>query len=240
MKEVYEANPNDWIALWSTPIEWRNHGVWFKTSNPNFTEEFHYRLIHIKHKGILKAYLADNDVEIVLKNCRVSTEATEVLNTISNFIENYNPDLEYRLKETKMSTDSMGWDDFEVNPTFQKSLKETPMKWNGYVDIPKNNSKNNFKDYGFTGDFDGEILKEVDGYYIGYVMRQPDSRVVSMRWDNTGQDCNNYGYNLTPINQDIEVEKVVAYEFSGQGVVESREVTTVTQKYWDKLLRANR
>ena len=98
-----------------------------------------------------------------------------------------------------------------------------------------------FTAHGFeVPDFDGEILKEVDGYYIGYVMRQPDIRVVSMRWDNTGQDCNNYGYNLTPINQDIEVEKVVAYEFSGQGVVESREVTTVTQKYWDKLLRANR
>ena len=194
MKKKYNQAPDSWIALWSTPIEWRNHGVWFKTSNPNFTEEFHYRLIHIKHKGILKAYLADDkvDIEFYLPYvmCTDGTELEATWEVDDNFIEHYSPELTYR-------------------------LKETPMKWNGYVDIPKNNSKNNFKDYGFTGDFDGEILKEVKvgddgiatGRYMGWI-RIGNNEMFMVEWWSDGI-CRNYrnelgdlkDYNLTPIKK---------------------------------------
>ena len=62
MKEIYEANPDEWIALWSATIGWMKHGAWLKTSTPAFIDENHYKLIHIKHKDILSAWLADNSV----------------------------------------------------------------------------------------------------------------------------------------------------------------------------------
>ena len=98
MKEIYEANPDEWIALWSTSIEWMNHGEWLKTSTPKFIDENHYKLIHIKHKQVLKAYLADNDVDIEYAFDE-ETYNNAGWYTEHNFIENYEPDLEYRLEE---------------------------------------------------------------------------------------------------------------------------------------------
>ena len=286
MKAIYEANPVSWIVVKDYPDNGWNYCVphWFNNNK--------YKLIHIKHEQVLDAYLADSSVYIEFYR----KESDKWIEQVRDFIENYNPDLEYRLKEqddednsTSSDTDttmdnSVDADNkvykmtipiIEVDEALDKQIDEYLSKQDGYRKVRMVTCKScglssesglhtcrglqfgteenedehheseldldTFTAHGFeVPDFDGEILKEVDGYYIGYVMRQPDSRVVSMRWDNTGQDCNNYGYNLTPINQDIEVEKVVAYEFSGQGVVESREVTTITQKYWDKLSRGNR
>ena len=64
MKEIYEADPESWIVLWAIPIGWMNHGKWVKSINPAFNEENYYKLIHIKHKDILEAYLDDNNIEI--------------------------------------------------------------------------------------------------------------------------------------------------------------------------------
>ena len=52
--------------------------------------------------------------------------------------------------------------------------------------------KNNFKDYGFEADFEGEILKEVDGYYIGWI--KPEGyNINACRWNKEGitnYECN--------------------------------------------------
>ena len=56
--------------------------------------------------------------------------------------------------------------------------------------------KNNFKNYGFTADFSGEILKEVDGYYIGWA-DVPGYGIQSCKWSKDGTskyEC----YRLTP------------------------------------------
>ena len=97
MKKIYEANPESWIALWSIPIGWMKHGKWFKTSTPNFIEEDYYKLVHIKHKDVLEAWLADNSVEIdVYDDNKWWNESSEL------FLYKYNPDLEYRLKEKEI------------------------------------------------------------------------------------------------------------------------------------------
>ena len=105
LEEIYDSEPYEWIALW------KNRGVWVKITNPSFIHECHYQLIHIKHKDVLDAYLADDKVEIKFYlpyvMCTDDTELEATWEVDDNFIENYNPDLDYR-------------------------LKETPMKWNGY------------------------------------------------------------------------------------------------------------
>ena len=94
MKEIYEANPFGWIVLWAIPIGWMNHGKWCKTSTPSFSEENYYKLVHIKHKQVLEAYLADNSVDIEV----IGTNVNSVWIRINNFVENYSPDLDYRLE----------------------------------------------------------------------------------------------------------------------------------------------
>jgi hypothetical protein len=113
MKKKYNQAPDEWIALWSPTLEWMNHGEWYKSKKPAFIDENHYKLIHIKHKKVLKAYLADDKVEIWMDNVTPTKERWGGSYRVSNFIEDYEPDLEYRLKETKRSTDNSGWDDFE-------------------------------------------------------------------------------------------------------------------------------
>ena len=96
MKHMYEANPDEWIVLWAIPIGWMNHGKWVKSINPAFNEENYYKLVHIKHKQVLEAYLADNNVYIGRR--RDYSHSVGFFKE-DNFIENYNPDLDYRLKE---------------------------------------------------------------------------------------------------------------------------------------------
>ena len=108
-KQIYEANPSAWIVLWAIPIGWMNHGKWVKSIDPKFNEENHYKLISIKHKDILDAYLADNSVGI-------ETSFYSEWQSVSDFIENYEPDLEYRLEERQMS------DETKANIWFYVSL----------------------------------------------------------------------------------------------------------------------
>jgi len=61
------------------------------------------------------------------------------------------------------------------------------------------NKINNFEEYGFTGDFEGEILKEVKGWYIGWIQR--DGVPISQRWDNNGLSQIGVHFNLTPIKK---------------------------------------
>jgi len=44
------------------------------------------------------------------------------------------------------------------------------------------NKINNFEEYGFTGDFEGEILKEFDEFYIGWTTYADGSGITSCKW----------------------------------------------------------
>lgn len=63
--------------------------------------------------------------------------------------------------------------------------------------VIKEKPKNNFEEYGFKADFEGEILKEVDGYYIGWA-NVLEYGIESCKWSKSG-DTNYSVYNLKPI-----------------------------------------
>lgn len=64
---------------------------------------------------------------------------------------------------------------------------------------------NNFEEYGFTADFEGEILKEgnnghLNQIYSGYIKTKTET-IIAM-WNNNGFDIFSSGYNLTPIKKE--------------------------------------
>lgn len=96
----------------------------------------------------------------------------------------------------KNCIDPTYWDSFYtihlVNGQFQyveeTSVKEKP--------------KNNFKNYGFEADFEGEILKKVGDYYIGYITRDYCTIIDSTKWDLNGNDVDIQEYHLKPIKKE--------------------------------------
>ena len=104
MKALYEANPESWIVIWKfSHFEDDYHNQWTDMRDDYSDGRFRvdhraeYKLINIKHKQVLEAYLADNSVEIEYWDYEIHTDPYWY--GIDYFIENYNPDLEYRLKE---------------------------------------------------------------------------------------------------------------------------------------------
>ena len=193
MKEIYEANPDEWIALWSTAIGWMNHGKWCKSRNPAFIIENHYKLVHIKHKQALKAYLADNAVEIEYEFDE-ETYNNAGWYTEHNFIENYNPDLEYRLKEKE-----------DVKTLSKQSSQSTSSELSdssNTSDIGLPNIKS-FTAHGFeVPDFEGEILKEIDEEFFGWARIQ--DKVYAVQWNDSGKGFLigwDKRFDLTPIKQ---------------------------------------
>lgn len=70
------------------------------------------------------------------------------------------------------------------------------------VDSNTNTSINNFPDYGFTADLEGEILKEVEDKYIGWHKR--NGYIQSYTWNLDGRSTfGNPEYNLTPIQPEM-------------------------------------
>jgi len=90
------------------------------------------------------------------------------------------------------------------------------------INLIENNSKNNFKDYGFTADFEGEILKQVDNYYIGWVDCCLEYKnIVPCKWTKEGANTllNQTGTSnrdLTPIKlewwQDKSILPIAVYD----------------------------
>ena len=154
LKEKFEANPSEWVVL----VEYRNN--WIKIFSPDFDERNKYQLIHIKHKDILEAYLADNSVEI--EGLLPITNGWWTL--IPDFIETYCPDFEYRLKEKKDGKQNR---EDNINININNDTK--------HRNRTDGNKLNNFQDFGFTADFEGEILKEVDNTLYGIARRKPIS-----------------------------------------------------------------
>lgn len=88
---------------------------------------------------------------------------------------------------------SIKWD-YIVN-----DLKEYDMNW--LLDEKcKNEFKNNFKDYDLLSEFDGEILKEVGEYYIGWA-DVPGYGLSACKWTKDGS-TNYECYKLTPITKE--------------------------------------
>jgi hypothetical protein len=89
LKEKYATG--NYIGVWNNkfnpPYKWVLAG----DSNDSLLDHSQYKLIHIKHKPILDAYLADNSVEIEL-------HSKDNLWFPTNFIDKYDEDFNYRLK----------------------------------------------------------------------------------------------------------------------------------------------
>ena len=220
MKEIYEANPDEWIALWSATIGWMKHGAWLKTSTPAFIDENHYKLIHIKHKDILSAWLADNSVEIEFRY-GIGTKFESTWNTSSYFIENYNPDLEYRLRDKSSWCKECNMykrdcicrikekeDVKTLSKQSSQSISSELSDSSNTSDIGLPNI-NSFTAHGFeVPDFEGEIfyINNKYGTIHGIVLEEGSS--YSIEWNHAGQVLNITlsrgvkSYNLTPIKKE--------------------------------------
>lgn len=86
MQEKYATN--DYICI-SGKTKYQQT-KWLVVSNPTQFSFGKFILIHIKHKPILDAYLADNSVEI-------QEQSGESWNTLTNFVNYYTESRNYRL-----------------------------------------------------------------------------------------------------------------------------------------------
>ena len=204
MKEKYNQAPDEWIVLWAIPIGWMNHGKWVKSINPAFNEENYYKLISVKHKDILDAYLADNSVEIEFYlpyfMCTDGTELEATWEVGDNFIENYSPELTYRLKEKE--------DVKTLSKQSSQSISSELSDSSNTSDIGLPNI-NSFTAHGFeVPDFEGEIfyINNKYGTIHGIVLEEGSS--YSIEWNHAGQVLNITlsrgvkSYNLTPIKKE--------------------------------------
>ena len=83
----------------------------------------------------------------------------------------------------------------EVNAEMDKEIDEYLSKQDGY----RESKLDTFNERGFERPLlNGEILKEVDGWLIGWLMT--DEGIQAEKWDSDGKSTNTY-YNLTPIKQ---------------------------------------
>ena len=96
MKELYEANPSDWVVYYTR----ENMDRWGKLpfSNPEWQRFNTYKLIAKKDEHIADSIIANPDVEIEWTNTVWDEKCwTEE----DNFFGNYETHLDYRLKENK-------------------------------------------------------------------------------------------------------------------------------------------
>ena len=74
--------------------------------------------------------------------------------------------------------------------------------------------KSNFKDYGFEGNFEGEILKEYENHFVGMVYQNEGN--LGRSWDKKGKclQAKGFGYidmDLKPIEKE-EYQKPIQYQ----------------------------
>ena len=151
-----------------------------------------------------------------MKNTTVKlSEFLKENNAYEKFVENFDKkfyDMTLMVSNNKKSVNihnSFKWDNnyeywtslflkWDVN-----TIKDYDMDWLCGDNKEQNHTKhtkNNFKDYDLFGNFNGEILKEVDGYYIGWA-DVPGYGLASCKWSKSG--TTNYAcYELTPITKE--------------------------------------
>lgn len=136
-----------------------------------FCTDAKYKLIHKNHEEVLNAWLLDNDVEIEWRDLG-NNQGCFFQTCLGDFIEFYKEEREYRLKKDEA-------------PLFTKEVEQT-----------KKEEPTKFED----ADFDYEILKEVNGMFIGYI--KPDNFAFPTSWNKEGkQQQHSPQFDLTPIKK---------------------------------------
>ena len=93
--------------------------------------------------------------------------------------------------------------------------------------VIKEEPKNNFKDYGFEADFEGEILKEVGDYYVGYFI-SGDNIIHSCQWNSLG-----VGYSPHNINKEYDLKSIKKEWYLDNDNFEAYKGKLITNKYKD-------
>jgi len=109
-------------------------------------------------------------------------------------------------KQIHFNTDINKWL-YTKRDNMMLSIEEEANELEDYIKVNDNPPAiNNFKDYGFTADFEGEILSEVCGDYFGHILN-----VAPVKWDKDSGLCFIYNgshnvshskYNLTQIKKE--------------------------------------
>lgn len=73
---------------------------------------------------------------------------------------------------------------------------------NGEFQYVYTKPKNNFKDYGFEADFEGEILKELEEKFIGIAWNEYEKDFYPRQWHKNGKCFCSSEYNLNPIKKE--------------------------------------
>jgi hypothetical protein len=233
LKDFYEANPESWILIYceeygSVYEHWliSDKPYWKAILMNKENDEATLKLIHIRHKQVLEAYLTDNSVWIQHNNAYI----------VNDFIESYNPNLEYKLKESNMlrcpkcgsatnsrerspngSTTCLDCKFYTSNSNWDELLRE---KEDFDMDEETYEKMNNFQDFGFTADFEGEIYYKSHNKsfgmdcYFGLVGNEPKF------WDSEGNCYSGYNgtlcneYNLTPIKKEWYEQRPLKFPFA--------------------------
>lgn len=194
----------------------------------------------------------------VAVNCRTEEDA----NAFLNYIKEYNIIVyEEHLYEI--------WRDLKVECCFNIESNKTwfcNKKWyldNGYkvldlseIEVFENTQqptpKNNFKEYGFEGDFEGEIFKKVNNELYGIVYREFGNNWLLV-WDSKSGKCydNDGGYinyYLTPIKKPWYAQEENFEKYQGKLItnkfgevrkiqyVDSNKVSTTQQNMYHDIL----
>ena len=135
-------------------------------------------------------------------------------NAYDEFVKNF--DLSYYIKYTSSPKENVNfmnafdWTWRNTNVDYWCNLSNQwdklkyvsyDMNWLRHEKEKFDRYKNNFKDYGFTAEFEGEILKEIDNQYIGYYKSSNDT-IIPTIWDKKGNNIHNTAYNLIPYNKE--------------------------------------
>lgn len=130
---------------------------------------------------------------------------------VKNFDLNYYKKCTSTLEENVNFINAFSWISSYLND--DKDWSDLSNKWNKLKHISYDMNwlihekeklyrlKNNFKDYEFTAEFEGEILKEIDNQYIGYY-KSTNENIITTIWDKKGNSIHNTEYNLTPYNKE--------------------------------------
>jgi len=100
LKEIYEANPNGWVVYSNS--EKKNTGFWYKLDLRIYQIDFSYVVLIAKqHEHIADAVIANVEVEYRIPYEKHNESIEDSFSIDNNFFSRYNPDFQYRLKETK-------------------------------------------------------------------------------------------------------------------------------------------
>lgn len=217
IKEIEKKlESGNYIAVANSKKE--NKGHWYIFDYSRYCIDERLVLIHKKHKDILNAYLEDNSVEIWFKT---SAETPYLLE--ENFIKTYDETIDYYMEVD--STAERISKQYDIANMMANTKKEFLSKEENEVlqekhdnnlsidntattDIGCNNivpkQLNNFAEFGFEADFEGEILKHEGEYYYGIVDRSHYTSSLNQWrtavWNKYGI-CDRRKFNLTPIKK---------------------------------------